>query len=801
MAINFYKMPVFHYVFRDREGRPAANGTVAFFKNSDQVTPKPVYEDAAGTIPFPNPINLNNAGVIADATGAPKPVYLENDEDYYIVVKDSAGDTIQTVENWNSDLAEFPTPGIEDANLTNYVLNPQFRYFVKQNWTNDELDLATLIAHEGWYFFKANSTSTNQIDFIEFTVGQTEVPYNPKYYLRFNCTGAAPETEKRILFKLRDVISFSGQTMSFSVWARSETGAPTTMRLIVTQRYELSPVDEYDLTVIDTFTVPTTWTKLTKENFTIPSVEGKTINEGEDEFEIALGMPLNQVAIIGFTNVQLNIGAILLEFQYVSSEMELIQKKAYQLPNGTIDETENHYGHDIVSLGNDGIAYRDTTGKIETYLLGKLPDFCLSMDGDTLERLAYIPGTNNQVTHNRLYQKWKNDPDILDGNAYGYGIDGFEGSLYPPSTAIFSNVNTAANTTWTDFNTGFAITTLHTNDSKGVNVRHESIFSPNQEGVIRAYHVLWIENLANGSVTDINAGTTGFSMGVLFEGTPSSPESSFLLTNDASTLSGGEYFTYDTPTQAYYVWFTVNGVGSDPAIGGRTGLYVPLASFDDKVKVSNIIKSVLNARHMTRIIANAAATLTGGEYFFAYNSAEQFYVWFTVDGAGTDPQVNGHKGIQVDLSGSDSGDTVATKIYEAVRSVYYQTPDTRGYFMRQTSGTSGVDPNADERYGLTFANVLTGNHVGTGQAHSMNAHWHNIRANCDGDPAPIPPLVHDVCNNYPAKVKFLYSGASELDISTWYTSYNGLMAPDVITTTGDQENRAINFSVQFAIRY
>ena len=783
MAINFYKLPVFHYVFRDREGNPAANGTVAFFKDSDQVTPKPIYEDAAGTIPLPNPINLNNAGVIADGTGAPKPVYLEDDEDYYIVVKDTAGDTIQTVESWNSDLAEFPTPGIEDANLTNYVLNPQFRYFVQQNWTNDELQPATLIAHEGWYFFKANSTSTNQIDFVEFSVGQTEVPYNPKYYLRFNCNGAAPETEKRILFKLRDVISFSGQNMSFGVWARSEGGAPTTMRLIVTQRYKLSP-STYDLTVIETFTVPTTWTKLTKENFTIPSVAGKSINEGEDEFEIALGMPLNQVAIISFTNVQLNIGTILLEFQYVSSEMELIQKKAYQLPNGIISETENHYGHDIISLGNDGLAYRDTTGKVETYLLGKLQDFCLPMDGDTFERLAYIPNTNDQVTYDRLYQKWKNDPDILDGNAFGYGIDGFEGSLFPPSTAIFSNVNTTANTNWTDFNTGFSITTLHDNSSKGVSVRHETIL-PYQEGVRRDYHVLWLENLDNGSVTDINAGTSGFTLGVLVEGTPSSPESSYILTNDASTLSGGEYFTYDTPTIAYYVWFTVNGIGSDPAIGGRTGLYVPLANFDDKVKVSNIIKSVLNGRHMTRIIANAASTLSGGEYFFAYNSADQFYVWFTVDGAGTDPEVSGRKGIQVDLLGGDSGDIVATKIYEIVRAVYYNTPDTRGYFMRQTSGTSGVDEDANERYGLTFANVIYGNRVGTGQADSLNEHWHANRAYSVVSNSTNP------CSNYPS---------NQLG-QAFNSVYDCLMGADIITNTGGSENRSINFSVQFCVRY
>lgn len=41
-------------------------------------------------------------------------------------------------------------------------------------------------------------------------------------------------------------------------------------------------------------------------------------------------------------------------------------------------------------------------------------------------------------------------------------------------------------------------------------------------------------------------------------------------------LSGGESFNMSSPSINYYVWFTVNAVGVDPAISGRTGIEIDL---------------------------------------------------------------------------------------------------------------------------------------------------------------------------------------------------------------------------------
>ena len=50
-------------------------------------------------------------------------------------------------------------------------------------------------------------------------------------------------------------------------------------------------------------------------------------------------------------------------------------------------------------------------------------------------------------------------------------------------------------------------------------------------------------------------------------------ENAFCIT-PAAGLSGGEYFTFSTPTTLYYVWTEVNAVGADPAPAGRTGIKV-----------------------------------------------------------------------------------------------------------------------------------------------------------------------------------------------------------------------------------
>lgn len=778
MATSYYTAPNFHVVFRTSTGAPAINGTAEFFKASDHGTRKAVYEDRAGTKPLPNPVILNSQGVIADNSGAAKPVFYADDENYYVEVKDSAGGNIQTVDDWNSNIAFFPLPAIEESNLTNYILNPQFRYFEKESLTNAELVSGSnvALAEEGWFFYRDTASSTNQIDFTEFAIGQTDVPHTPKYYLKFSCTIAGAETRKDLVLPFRDAISFSGQFMSSAIWARSGTGSSAVIQLVIRQYFGSG--GSATVETIIPFTVTTAWSQLSQENFTIPSVAGKTIGSG-DELQITIRMPLNQVSIIDLTNNQMNIGNILYDFNYTSSEEEDIRKKAYELP----ELTNSNYGYEVVGDGSNFV-FRNTTGKIETYLLGDVPEFCLPMDGSTYERLAVIPGTDDKVTYDRLFQKWKNDSNILSGNAFGYGSDGFSSNRYS-STVIMTNINFGTTTAWAANDSGFTITTLQSPTAHGFDVEFNTEYSENQDGIRRANHVLWVINSLNGSVTDIAAGTSGFSLGVLEEGTAGTPEQSYILTIAGASLAG-KYFTIDAVGKPYYIWFQVNGAGADPAIGGRVGLLVELSNADDEVRVAARIKDVLNGLRITKIVTTAA-TLLAGKSFFAESASTRFYVWFTVDGSGTDPAIGGKTGIKIELIVSDTADVVAIKIESAMTSYYFQVPDIRGYFLRAWNHGAGIDKNASERYGLDPDNIIYGDRVGTGERDTIIKHWHNVNA------------VSATANNSDPEESWL---ADTTDTDNIYGSPPDiLMSGLMITQTGDQESRGINFSVLYAIRY
>jgi hypothetical protein len=80
--------------FDSPNGRPLAGGKVYTYA-AGTTTPKATYTDSAGLVPQANPIILN-------ARGEPdSPIYW--DGSYKVVLKDSAGSTIYTVDNYKSD--------------------------------------------------------------------------------------------------------------------------------------------------------------------------------------------------------------------------------------------------------------------------------------------------------------------------------------------------------------------------------------------------------------------------------------------------------------------------------------------------------------------------------------------------------------------------------------------------------------------------------------------------------------------------------------------------------------------------
>ena len=87
-----------------------------------------------------------------------------------------------------------------------------------------------LLLHQSYHADRWNSvisgTGTTTISQQTFTLGQTDVPNNPKYHLRYAKSSGAT-TGDFISTKLENVRNFSGETVTLSFWAKAS--AATTL--------------------------------------------------------------------------------------------------------------------------------------------------------------------------------------------------------------------------------------------------------------------------------------------------------------------------------------------------------------------------------------------------------------------------------------------------------------------------------------------------------------------------------------------------------------------------------------------
>jgi hypothetical protein len=741
--------PIFHYVFRDKEGKPATNGTVETFKSVSPVTQKPTYQDRALTIVLPNPIPLNQAGVASDVSGTPIPVYLEQDEEYYMVVKDSVGTIVQTIDNWQADNYYETAPPTEETVFNNYIPNAQFRELINDISTYDDSKLisgtAVPIAREGWYFIRNTANSQNDIKFLNFALGQTEVPYNPKHYLRFECTATGVETEKDIYVDIGDVLTFANQQVSFAFYARSSTSS--TISLLTNQYFGSGGSPSGTITTsIDTFTLSPGWNKFTA-TFTVPDITGKTLGTNKDDkLQIRLRMPLNQLAIIDFTNNQLNHGDTVLEFDYKTSLKEKEDANSYQLPSPTTNDAGK-----VMTLGADT---HTVTWEAATPIGGMMPwpgiagvpaNWALC-DGQTLN------GEENEIYHD-LYLQIK--------NKYGWGIDGFPNFTNNALVTNFVYKNDTNVTDAADFNTGFTFAKIHDGQNYGFLT---NLYSAKQLATLR------VTNKNNGNVTDATAGTSGFTINIIQQGTGSLPEITNITPLVASGLAG-KYFEISSTTTDYYVWFTVDGIGTDPAIGGRTGIKIALTGNMSRYAVAAwIFWALAGCEHQT-ITCVAASALNPSDYFLLYNSAETFTVYARINGIGSN--VTSNSGLPFDISGSDTATQVATAVGAAIAAAKFQTPNIKGLFIRGLDDGTGYDPEWNTR--LIAGDFLTQGGIGSIQFDEVGPHVHPTI------PELGPTNTPGVYNNY-------WAGPDPEGTS------------DTLENSG-LETRGVNIALPWIIRY
>ena len=175
-----------------------------------------------------------------------------------------------------------------------------------------------------------------------FTLGQTDVPGNPKYYLRHVVSSVAGSGNFcLIIHKIEGVTTLAGQTATLSFWAKADSNKNIATEFLQYFGTGGSPSALVNTIGVTTHNLTTSWQKFTA-TVAVPSISGKTLgSNGDDRLELnfwfetgsdfssrtnSLG---NQSGTFDIAQVQLEEGPVATEFEHRPLSVELAMCQRY----------------------------------------------------------------------------------------------------------------------------------------------------------------------------------------------------------------------------------------------------------------------------------------------------------------------------------------------------------------------------------------------------------------------------------------------------------------------------------------
>ncbi len=610
----------------------------------------------------------------------------------------------------------------------NYIPNGQFRIHNDIPIT-DTLELGqvrqptTDIAVGGWTFDRPIASTAR--DFVTFQrIGSfvDNPAKSPRYAVEITCEAPhAGDTFKDLRVRFDDVNKFASDTVmfTFGVTSKVVSSGSITVELILIKNFGTGG-DATTETNLTSFVVTSTFTPF-YYSFVFGDNIGKIIGPDNDDYvQIALRMPANELLDVEFTDVLLTPGNVIApvfndtptrEFMYES----LFDDTDVPLPDGS------SIGLPLV-LTLSGLRFDDSQVGHIFASTNKTPGFGeLEADGTQFETLAH---SSDGIPYSRLQKKLMNiaEGDLLP--KWGTGRT-FASTYYTNSAAtpLAGSLRIANNSVGaiTDYSDGTPATgfTFHNINSGSVNTNCWGLnFAPNS-------FYIWAKTAGEISTTaKIDAATSGFTVATIRDpvdeagavtNAPVLTRITFSVVTIVPATLSGKYFTFalQGPTK-YYVWYKLDGVGTDPAPAGFTGIEVDLLSTWNAQEVAYVTAAAISGFKETNIIVTAAATIPNSSYFNLNASTMNYYVWYSIGGSGVDPMVPTRLGIEVIIESSDTISQVATKTLLAINSRYFATPDLRGMFLRGWDNGAGIDLDASTRW--SFYNTdITGDVLGSYQ--------------------------------------------------------------------------------------
>jgi len=156
-----------------------------------------------------------------------------------------------------------------------------------------------------WYYSVVATSVTGTISRQAFSPGQTDVPNNPKYFMRVNPTALSGCTFFAVGQRIEGVEKFAGMKATLSFWAKAD--AARTIGINLDQVFG-GGGSSAAFNFIGNASLTTDWKRFTM-TVTLPSISGKVVGTS-DYLNLVMNLPTSTTFVIDIAQVQINAGDV-----------------------------------------------------------------------------------------------------------------------------------------------------------------------------------------------------------------------------------------------------------------------------------------------------------------------------------------------------------------------------------------------------------------------------------------------------------------------------------------------------------
>lgn len=237
-------------------------------------------------------ITLGDAATMAGAETGDYEVTISNIGIAEVTVSPSGTDTINGTTNSISLIKDSSVTLKVNSTANGYVSISSVNTFGRKNaiingnfdiWQRGTSQTTTEYGSDDrWINNNSGSTKTHSQQ--SFTVGQTAVPGNPKYYSRTVVTSVAGTNNYVVKEqRIEDVRSYAGETVTISFYAKADATKNIAIELYQDYGTGGSPSSPISGIGAQKISLTTSWQKYTA-TISIPSISGKTLGTNNDHF-------------------------------------------------------------------------------------------------------------------------------------------------------------------------------------------------------------------------------------------------------------------------------------------------------------------------------------------------------------------------------------------------------------------------------------------------------------------------------------------------------------------------------------